>query len=587
MKAHGLNSKWARGRLGEMLLEKGLLTEKQLGSALERKLRTGRFLGEVLVEMGLISPEVLGKTLQQMIGVPYVDLMKVTVEPEALALIPEDYQRQHRVLPFHLEAGQLFVAMRDPVDVMIIDDMHILTGLAILPHSCFNRELEAAFNRVHPLRKTVTNVLHELKDIERDQVQGEPTINELMHLAEDAPIVLVVHSILSAATAAEASDIHIEPKEQLAKVRYRIDGILSDQTIVPRQFLPAVISRIKILAGLDIAERRRPQDGRFTYASDTGKTYYVRVSVVPMVHGEKAVLRLLDQSGITTSLDHLGLFPEQLERFQSLIQNPHGIVLVTGPTGSGKSTTLYAVLSTIANDALNINTIEDPVEYQLDSANQEQVNPKIGVTFATGLRALLRQDPDIIMVGEIRDQETAIIAAQAALTGHLVFSTVHTNGAAEALIRLQNIGVEPYLLSSGIVGIVGQRLVRRVCRNCAVTDTPDPVTLRVLGLQAGQLAGGTLLRGAGCEECGGSGYRGRIGIFEVMPMSTRLREALVEGAAGDVLHQIAIEEGMLTMFESGLRRALQGETSLAELARVLVAANLADKHLSSMQSHAA
>src|SRR5579884_2200903 len=340
MKTQGISGKWARGRLGEMLLEKGLLTEKQLGSALERKLRTGRFLGEVLVEMGLISPEVLGETLKQMIGVPYVDLMKATIEPEALALIPEDYQRQNRVLPFHIEAGQLCVAMRDPVDVMVIDDMHILTGLKILPHSCFNRELEAAFNRVHPLLKTVTNVLHALKDIERSQEQGEPTVNELLHLAEDAPIVRVVQSILSAATAAEASDIHIEPKEQLAKVRYRIDGMLSDQTVVPKQFLPAVISRIKILAGMDISERRRPQDGRFTYASDTGKTYHVRVSVVPMVHGEKAVLRLLDQSGLMTSLDRLGLFPEQMERFESLIHSPHGIVLVTGPTGSGKTTTL-------------------------------------------------------------------------------------------------------------------------------------------------------------------------------------------------------------------------------------------------------
>ncbi|HLV79754.1 MAG TPA: GspE/PulE family protein [Chthonomonadaceae bacterium] len=587
MKNHGTTDKWARGRLGEMLLEKGLITEKQLGAALERKLRTGRFLGEVLIEMGLISPEVLGRTLKQMIGVPYVDLLSVPIEPEALARIPEEYQRQHRVLPFHLEMGQLFVAMRDPVDIMVIDDMHILTGLKIVPHSCFNRELEAAFNRVHPLKKTVTTVLEGLRDLQRAPARGEPTIDELLHLAEDAPIVRVVHSILSAATAAEASDIHIEPKEKFARVRYRVDGILSDQTVVPGQFLPAVISRIKILAGMDISERRRPQDGRFTYASDTGRMYHVRVSVVPMLHGEKAVLRLLDQSGLMTSLDLLGLFPEQLERFEALIRHPYGIVLVTGPTGSGKSTTLYAALNSVANDALNINTIEDPIEYELESANQEQVNPKIGVTFAWGLRALLRQDPDIIMVGEIRDQETALIAAQAALTGHLVFSTVHTNGAVEALTRLQNIGVEPYLLSAGIVGIAGQRLARRVCRKCAVADTPDPITLRVLNVNAAQLAGGTLLRGQGCEECGGSGYRGRVGLFEVLPLSAHLREALVDGASAEFLHQIAIQEGMTTMFESGLRRALQGETTLAEVARVLVAAHLADKRLDSLQSHSA
>jgi type IV pilus assembly protein PilB len=378
-----------------------------------------------------------------------------------------------------------------------------------------------------------------------------------------------VNTIIAEAISARASDIHIEPREHLVRVRYRIDGVLYDQMEFPRSYHAAVISRLKIMSRLDIAERRRPQDGRIAFSESGDREYDLRLSLIPMLFGEKAVMRILDKKGMLIPLEQLGLYPEQLQVFQPMFRSPHGIVLITGPTGSGKTTTLYAVLNAIDDGQRNISTIEDPIEYQLDGINQSQVNAKIGYTFAEGLRSFMRQDPDVIMVGEIRDPETAETAVQASLTGHLVLSTLHTNNAPEGMVRLDNIGVEPYLIASSVIGIVAQRLLRRVCSVCSAPVKPDPDLLKAFGISPSEASGGDFRKGQGCAQCNGRGYRGRVAVFEVMPVTPRLREAILTRSSGEALRNIALEEGMMPLFEAGLRQAWGGVSTLEEVERVL------------------
>jgi len=559
----------AASQIGQRLVAAGAITEAQLEAALERKRQTGEYLGEVLIEMGFVSPSVVGRALEEAIHIPYVDLSEITPQEEALSLVSEQFQRRHRVLPYKIEGQSLYVAMSDPLNVMVTDDLRLMTGMKIIPMLALSTEIQDAFNRVYSARHAAEDVLREIENADLSQKEPELSLDQLVDLAEDAPIIRLVNSIIAGGVNNNASDIHIEPQEKHVRVRYRMDGILYEQMTIPTHHHPAVVSRIKIMSHLNIAERRRPQDGRIVFNSE-GLTFDLRVSTMPTIYGEKVVMRVLDKSGIKVPLDKLGFHPEQMALYHAFIERPYGMILVTGPTGSGKSTTLYASLNKINDVSRNIITVEDPVEYNLPGISQMQANPKIGLTFAVGLRTIVRQDPDVIMVGEIRDTETAEIAVQAALTGHLVFSTLHTNDAPGAIVRLQNMGIEGFLITSALIGAVGQRLLRKVCVACAEPYQPDPALMRLLGITPAQAAQAHFRRGRGCPKCSGRGFRGRSAAYEVMKMSDRLREAVLQNVGGSVLKEIAIAEGMMTMRESGIRKALQGETTLEEVCRVLL-----------------
>jgi len=557
------------GQLGQQLLEAGIITDAQLEAALERKRQTGEFLGEVLVAMGLATSRMVGEFLSKATNVPYVDLAEVTPDPHALSLVSEHYQKRHRVMPYRAEGRQLVVAMSDPLNVMVVDDLHLMTGLKIVPVLALATDINDAFNRVYSARSAAEHVLKEIESADTTTVEPELSVDQLADLAEDAPIIRLVNSIIAGGVTSAASDIHIEPQEKSVRVRYRMDGILYEQMLIPPHHFPAVVSRIKIMSHLNIAERRRPQDGRIVFTTD-GLAFDLRVSTMPTIYGEKVVMRVLDKGGIMVPLEQLGFLPEQLPVWEGFIARPYGMILVTGPTGSGKSTTLYASLNKINDVSRNIITVEDPVEYNLPGISQMQANHKIGLTFATGLRTIVRQDPDVIMVGEIRDTETAEIAIQAALTGHLVFSTLHTNDAPGAIIRLQNMGVEPFLITSALLGIAGQRLLRKVCANCAEPDVPNPGLLRTLGITAEVAAIGQFRRGRGCPKCNGRGYRGRAAAYEVMRLTDRMREAILRNVGGAALRDIAMADGMTTMRESGIRKVLEGDTTPEEVCRVLL-----------------
>jgi type IV pilus assembly protein PilB len=554
-------------RLGEQLIADGLINEQQLREALERQRQTGAFLGETLVSLGLVTPSSLGRYLESATGFPFVELSNYPVNLELARAIPEHVARRKSLLPFAERLDGVCVAMTDPLDLAAVDELSARFGRRILPFLALQSDLIEGINRAYDVQQKAQRVLEEMT--ETPSAEAELSVDELVGLAEDAPIVRLVNGIISGAVTAGASDIHIEPQEHQVRVRFRVDGLLYDQMTLPRHHLAAVVSRIKIMASLNIAERRRPQDGRFTYRDSNGVEYDLRISIMPLIYGEKVVLRLLEKSGSLAVLSKLGFFPEQLSAFEQFIRRPHGIVLVTGPTGSGKSTTLYGALNRINDSTININTIEDPVEYHLKGVNQVQVNPRIGVTFASGLRTLVRQDPDVIMVGEIRDTETAEIAVQAALTGHLVLSTLHTNDAPGALVRLQNMGIEPYLISSAVIGVVAQRLVRTICLSCRETRAASLATVEAFGLPMREGKPPLLAVGRGCAKCSGRGMRGRTAIYEVMPMSETLRERVLQRASSALLRGQAISEGMVTMREAATRKVLEGITTPEEVARVL------------------
>jgi len=569
MKDATTSSAAVMGKLGQWLVAEGIISDEQLEAALERKRQTGGFLGEVLIQMGFVASKVIGKLLEEAIDVPYIELAEVTPEPEALEMVPEHYQRRHRVLPYKIVDRHIHVAMADPLNVMVIDDLYLMTGLKVVPMLALNTEIQDAFNRIYTVKNAAETALKEIEEKTEEAAEPELSIDQLVDMAGDAPIIRLVNSIILGGINASASDIHIEPQEKNVRVRYRMDGLLYEQMSIPSNHHPAVASRIKIMSHLNIAERRRPQDGRLVFRAEDG-TYELRVSTMPTVYGEKIVMRVLDKGGISVPLDALGFFPEQRALYESFIARPHGMILVTGPTGSGKSTTLYTSLNQINDVSRNIITVEDPVEYNLPGISQMQANPKIGLTFATGLRTIVRQDPDVIMVGEIRDTETAEIAVQAALTGHLVFSTLHTNDAPGALVRLQNMGIEGFLITSSVIGVIGQRLMRKVCVHCAEPVKPNPALLHTLGISEAQAARGTFRQGRGCLKCSGRGYRGRTAAYEVMGMSEKLREAVLRNTGGSTLKEIAIAEGMMTMRQAGIRKALEGETTLEEVCRVLL-----------------
>jgi type IV pilus assembly protein PilB len=553
-------------RLGDRLIEDGMITDEQLKAALHRQTSTGEFIGEALVSLGTITPSQIGPYMEEVTGFPFFDLSEQRIDDEVAHLIPEATCTSRRVVPFRVVKGRVHVAMADPLNLSVVDEIRAGIDQPVVPYLAFPSDVEEAIRRAFGGRTKTQAVLEEIRD-DAEKLAPVESIEQLIGMAEDAPIVRLVHSIVTGAVSAGASDIHMEPQEDCIRVRYRIDGLLYEQMSLPPHVLPATMSRLKIMSNLDIAEKRRPQDGRFAMREDSGREFDVRLSLMPTVYGEKACMRVLEKRNKKGNLDKLGLLPDQRDTIEKLIKRPHGIILVTGPTGSGKTTTLYAALGAINDPGININTVEDPVEYKLAGVNQMQVNARIGVTFAAGLRTLVRQDPDVILVGEIRDSETAEISIQAALTGHLVLSTLHTNDAPGAVVRLQNMGVEPFLIASAVIGVVGQRLLRTTCTGCRETMPLEQEYKSMLALDPDKEY--TIARGTGCRRCGGRGTVGRTAVYEIMKMSEALQEATLKGATGNDVAMIARQEGMQTMRETALIKMFDHIVAPEEVLRVL------------------
>lgn len=550
--------------VGDALVIMGAITESQHEKVLERVERMGCSYAEAAVSGGFIVPSEIGPHLEKISGFPFVDIADTEIDREASLLVPEPFALARRVLPYAFRDGRVLVAMADPLDFPTADELRSIVGRPIVPHLALGEDLANAIRRAFDVRHRTQALLEDMeKSAEQEVIKAAEVVE-----VEAAPIAKLVSSMVLGAVAAGASDVHVEPREHDVQVRYRVDGLLYDQMVFPYTSLNATMSRLKIISGLDIAERRRPQDGRFTTKDDSGKEYDVRLSIMPTVYGEKACMRLLLRTGNVASLDTLGFLDAQRKAFDDFVAKPYGLILVTGPTGSGKSTTLYAALSSINDPTININTVEDPVEYRLPGINQVQVNPKIGLTFATGLRTLVRQDPDVILVGEIRDRETAEISVQAALTGHLVLSSLHTNDAPGALIRLQNMGVEPFLIASSVVGIIGQRLLRKVCPHCIEEMPLLPELAQAMGLPMPEGKPPTVARGMGCKRCDGRGTRGRQAAYEVMTMTDGLRELILSGTSGSELHAKAVAEGMQTMRMAALQKVLDHTVPPEEVMRV-------------------
>lgn len=549
-----------RARLGELLVQTGKLSARDLDRALSAQQEMGGMLGRVLVRLGLVSDFDVAKALSGQLGVALVpadgfpDLM-----PEVEGLLPE-FLQANAVFPLRLDGQELHVAMAVPQDAFVVKALHLATGCSIRPHLALEADIEKAL--AEPVEES-----EEAEDGFGDGLDGGDFVEHLKDLASEAPVIRLVNTIIGRVTDLRASDIHLEPFDDGLHVRYRVDGVIHPGEVVPPRLSAAVGSRVKLLAHLDIAERRLPQDGRIK-TRVKGRELDLRVSTVPTVHGESLVMRVLDRASVRLNLDTMGFEQDTLARFNALLARPHGIVLVTGPTGSGKTTTLYAALSKIDAQANKIITVEDPVEYQLEGINQIQVHPQINLTFANALRSILRQDPDIIMIGEMRDGETAQIAVQSALTGHLVLSTLHTNTAAGAVIRMQDMGVESYLITSSVNGVLAQRLVRTLCVHCKQPYEPGPELRQSTGLTRFCPPDKPIYQAVGCEHCRQSGYRGRTGIHELLVLDEPMRRAIIEGRDANALNALAAQSGMLGLFEDGLRKVAAGITTLDELARV-------------------
>jgi type IV pilus assembly protein PilB len=562
----GMAKEGYRRLLGDFLLENRLITPAQLQEALKVQERSGERLGRVLVNLGYVSEQDILDILEFQLGIPQVDLSAVTLNPLLLESIPENLIRRHKVVPVKKEGGRLTAAMVDPLNVVALDDLRLATGLEIEPVLATEKEINASIQRYFGM-PGLDKVMEELEapEIVRAEAVNLDQLEEAV--VDEAPIVRLANSVIIQAVNEQASDIHIEPQQENVRIRYRVDGMLRDVMTLPRKFRFPLISRIKIMADMDIAERRVPQDGRIMIRYRE-REVDLRVSTIPTVFGEKAVIRVLDKGKMLLRVDQLGFQERNLERFKKIITYPYGMILITGPTGSGKTTTLYAILSEISSPELNVITVEDPVEYLLPGTNQMQVNPKAGLTFARGLRAILRQDPDIVMVGEIRDSETAEIAVRAAMTGHLVLSTLHTNDAAGALTRLVDMGVEPFLVASTVLGVTAQRLVRLACPRCRELYELEPGSLVRMFLGVTPTEPVTLFRVRGCRYCASVGYQGRTSICEVLPISPAIREMIVQKAPASAIRKQAVTEGMVTLREDGIQKALKGITTIEEVMRV-------------------
>ena len=553
-------------RLGQILVLARIITSEVLEEALVRATAERQRLGDTLLVMGAATATDVLQALAMQQGLPFLSAEELPSTPPALRNLSPKYLRQQVACPVALEGSVLTVATAEPTNPQLLDELQqglgLTVKLCVAPGPAILEAIERAYGANTALQKIVEGMGPASAD--RD-AEAEEDVGHLRDMAFEAPVVRLVNLLIDSALAVEASDIHIEPFEDSLRVRYRIDGLLYDQEAPPRRLQAALTSRIKIMAELNIAERRLPQDGRIRVTAQ-GRRVDIRVSTVPTIHGESIVMRLLDRSSVFLPFDRLGFPPRTAVGFETLIHRPHGILLVTGPTGSGKTTTLYAALDKINRPDLKIITVEDPVEYQLKGVNQIPVRPKIGLSFAAGLRHIVRQDPDVIMVGEIRDLETAEIAIQAALTGHLVFSTLHTNDAPGAVTRLQDMGCEPYLLSSVLNGVLAQRLVRRICQACRAPDHPDPAQL--LGLGVTDATEVELFRGKGCDECRGTGYRARSGIYELFRITEETRGLIVRKTPVGEIRRHAVDHGMVTLREDGWAKARAGITTVEEILRV-------------------
>ncbi len=551
-------------RLGDLLVATGSITEEQLQRALAKQKERNKKLGEILVDEGFITEDDIAVALSNQLNIEIVDLQNINVDKSVTQLVPVNILKKYTMIPFAFSENNknvLRVAMENPLDTYAQEDISIITNYQVEPVVATTRSIMLAIDKYFgqaEMKDALNQYAKEKKlEVEVDEHE-EAEINS-------SPIVKLVKEMIDLAVRQRASDIHVEPMEDYIRVRYRIDGVLQKKATYNVSVLPAIIARIKIIGGMDISEKRKPQDGRITQVVDHVE-YDIRVSILPTVFGEKVVMRLTAKMALTREKSQLGLKPYELEQFDYIIKNPHGILLVTGPTGSGKSTTLYTALSELNTNDVNIITVEDPVEANIDGINQVQVNPKADLTFASALRSILRQDPDIIMIGEIRDTETAAIAVQASITGHLVVSTLHTNSAASSITRLEDMGIESYLIADSVIGVIAQRLVRRLCPLC---KKPRPATEQekeFMGVDVSEEV--TIYDPCGCSKCENTGYKGRIGVYEIMKMTPTLKKIISRRDGADVLKEKAIEEGMRTLRMSGSGYVLDGTTSFSEVVRI-------------------
>ncbi|MDE5717468.1 MAG: Flp pilus assembly complex ATPase component TadA [Lachnospiraceae bacterium] len=552
-------------RLGDVLVQNGVITEEDLQRGLEKQKGSGRKLGETLVDEGIATEENIAKALSKQFHYDMVDLQNTEIPQEILELVPANVLKKHRAIPFEYSPDNmnvLRVAMSDPMDIAAMDDINIITNLQVEPVVATMGSVMLAIDRYYGQAEVNSALEEYTREKESQMIEQEDMYSEDVN---NSPIVQLVKGMIDQAVRQRASDIHIEPMEKQVRIRYRIDGALYEKSVYSIRLLPAIVARIKIIGGMDISEKRKPQDGRITQIVDR-KEFDIRVSILPTVYGEKIVMRLTSKTALTKEKSQLGLKPEELKKFDHILKNPHGILMVTGPTGSGKSTTLYTALSELNKEDVNIITVEDPVEANIEGINQVQVNNKANLTFASALRSILRQDPDIIMIGEIRDQETASIAVQASITGHLVVSTLHTNSAASTITRLADMGIEPYLIADSTIGVIAQRLVRRLCPECKRQKKADAEELELLQLE--QDADVTIYEPCGCPRCDGTGFKGRIGVYEIMEVTQPLKSIISKNGSAEDIKEKALEEGMNTLRMSATKYVLEGITSVQEMMRV-------------------
>ncbi len=552
-------------KLGDILVSEGSVNESQLSKALAAQKGSGKRLGEVLVDSGILSEEEIAHALARQMGLDFIDLKDVHIPTKILKLVPVNTLRKNRVFPFEFDknnANTLRVAMVDPLDMNAMDDIGLITNFQVEPVVTTTRSLMLAIDQFYGEKDSSDVLAAFTKEREQQQKDLENTKEDDIN---SSPIVMLVKEMIEKAVRQRASDIHVEPMERQVRVRYRIDGTLYEKASYSPSVLAAVSARIKVIGGMDIAEKRKPQDGRITQVVDR-QEYDIRVSILPTVYGEKIVMRLTSKNALTREKSQLGFRPDELALFDHILANPHGILLVTGPTGSGKSTTLYTALSELNQEDINIITVEDPVEANINGINQVHVNPKAELTFASALRSILRQDPDIIMIGEIRDTETASIAVQASITGHLVVSTLHTNSAAGTITRLADMGIEPYLIADSVVGIIAQRLVRRLCPKCKRARMATPEERELLQFRPGEDT--TVYEPVGCPACESMGYKGRIGVYEIMEMSPELKHIISKDGTAEEIKDVAMRNGMSTLRMSATHLVKQGITSVPEMTKV-------------------
>lgn len=549
-------------RLGELLIQAGSITAKQLEHALSQQKVNGKRLGETLIDLNYITEQQMLMSLEKQMGIPYVYLPEEQISEDALKAVPLFLAERYNILPIRIEGNNIILAMNDPTNFFAIDDVRMVSGFNVAPVVAKKQDILDAVNKNYGVKGRVQGAV--------DKLTEEPvtaTIRDVADTVDNAPIINIVNSLLEQAVSDKASDIHIEPEEENLRVRFRVDGVLREVITFPKSTQAAIISRIKIMSEMDIAEKRLPQDGRIKLVKNK-REIDIRVSTLPTILGEKVVMRILDKEAMNLKLTELGFTEKNMELYKNMMTTSYGMILVTGPTGSGKSTTLYSSLMTINNISKNIITVEDPVEYRITGVNQVSINNKAGLTFASALRTILRQAPNVIMVGEIRDKDTAEIAINAALTGHLVLSTLHTNDAAGAVTRLIDMGVEPFLIVSALRGVIAQRLVRRICPECKKAYTPGPLDNERLYLGKGPDEPLTLYKGEGCAACNYTGYKGRMAIHEVMPIFATMKEPIMRNANSKELFDMARTKGAHTIKEDGIAKALEGKTTIEELIRV-------------------